>query len=138
MRRTRTNNVTHTEKLARLRSELISGLELAQMVVEREKLKQESARVNQTIWKSRESLVEYMKVLTNSAPGSVPPADEQLLFDKERKLRRRAETTGHRYVTSRLNFDMLKSDTFSVASFSLLDADFPMFASRWILTLRCL
>ncbi|KIJ53437.1 hypothetical protein M422DRAFT_64465 [Sphaerobolus stellatus SS14] len=98
MRKTRTNNVTHTEKLTRLRTELVGGLELAQMVLEREKLKREAAQVSQTIWHNREGLAEYMKQLNATAPGSIPPMDEHLLFDKERKPRKRPETAAGRII----------------------------------------
>lgn len=99
MRRTRTNNVTHTEKLSRLRVELQNGLELAQLVVQREKLKRETVCTAAEIWRSREALVEYMKLLNGSAPGSIPPTDELLLFDKEQKPRRpKVEGVGSGYV----------------------------------------
>lgn len=99
MRKTRTNNVTHTEKLTRLRGELQSSLELAQMVVQREKLKHNSANIAVEVWRSRESLAEYMKQLNGAAPGSIPPADELLLLDKERKPRKsKVEGTGSGYV----------------------------------------
>jgi len=98
MRKTRTNNVTHTEKLTRLRGELAAGLELAEMVLEREKLKRESAQMNRHIWRSRETLAECMKQLNTSAPGSVPPTDELLLVDRERKSRKRVETNATGYV----------------------------------------
>ncbi|KAF8587580.1 hypothetical protein K439DRAFT_810742 [Ramaria rubella] len=88
MRKTRTNNVMHTEKLTRLRTELQNSLELAQLVLQRERLKREAASIAVDIWHNRESLAEYMKQLSTAAPGSVPPTDESLLFDKERKPRK--------------------------------------------------
>jgi hypothetical protein len=98
MRKTRTNNVTHTEKFSRLRVELQSSLELAQMVVQREKLKRESASIAIQIWHRRETMAEYMKKLDRLAPGSIPPIDELLLFDKERRLREpKVEGTGSGY-----------------------------------------
>ena len=104
MRKTRTNNVTHTEKLTRLRVELVNSLELAQMVVQREKLKRESVCIAADIWRSREALAEYMKQLNGSAPGSIPPTDELLLFDKERKPRKpKVEGTGSGYARHPLN-----------------------------------
>jgi len=102
MRKTRTNNVTHTDKLRRLREELQTSLELAQMVLAREKLKQEAAAVGREVWQGREGLAEYMKLLTGAAPGSMPPADELLLFDKERKPARPRPETGYvfRYINN--------------------------------------
>ena len=101
VRKTRTNNVTHTEKLIRLRAELQASLRLAEMVLQREKIKQESTTIAREVWHNRESLAGYMKQLSASAPGSIPPVDELLLFDKERKSRKpRLETTGSGYVFS--------------------------------------
>lgn len=88
MRRTRTNNVTHTDKLARLREELHRGLELSRMVVMREKLKYDAVKNSITLWQKRESLSELMKQLNTLAFGSVPPTDEHLLHDRDKKKRK--------------------------------------------------
>ena len=99
MRKTRTNTITHTERLVRLRGELHNSLELVQMVVQREKLKRESASIAVDIWRSRETMAEYIKQLNGAAPGSIPPTDELLLIDKERKLRKpKTDVSGSGYV----------------------------------------
>lgn len=101
VRKTRTNNVMHTERLARLRTDLQTSLELAEMVLQREKLKRESTMMAPEVWGTRKSLAGYMKQLSATAPGSVPPVDELLLFDKERKSRKpRIETSASGYVFS--------------------------------------
>lgn len=85
MRRTRTNNVAHTDKLARLREELHRGLELSRTVVMRERLKYDGVKNSIAVWQKRESLSQLMKQLNALSPGSVPAIDEYLLYDRDKK-----------------------------------------------------
>jgi enhancer of polycomb-like protein len=84
IRKTRASQVTSSDKLLRLQSELLSSLELAKNVVNRETLKREGAHQSQNVWEKRLSLVE----LKRKFPSLGGKEDEELLHDKERVPKR--------------------------------------------------
>jgi hypothetical protein len=80
VRKTRASQATFSDKLVRLQSELSVSLELAKFVVEREKLKKESAKQSQNVWEKRLNVAE----LKRKFPSLGDKGDEELLQDKER------------------------------------------------------
>ncbi|KAF8585798.1 hypothetical protein K439DRAFT_1632364 [Ramaria rubella] len=94
VRRTRASSTAYTDKLSRLRGELQTGIELARMVVEREELKAEEALITKDVWRARCALLDAWK---NNKDVRNPDigADEALLFDRERVMKRpKIETAG--------------------------------------------
>jgi enhancer of polycomb-like protein len=83
VRRTRASSTAYTDKLTRLRTELQIGLELANTVLEREKIKNDAAGSAQEVWQARCALVEVWKN-EEGAKGVGMGVDEALLFDRER------------------------------------------------------
>jgi enhancer of polycomb-like protein len=84
VRKTRASQVTSSDKLLRLQSELLSSLELAKNVINRETIKRDGAIQSQNIWEKRLSLVE----LKRKFPTLGAKEDEELLHDKERSVKR--------------------------------------------------
>ena len=84
VRKTRASQVTSSDKLLRLQSELLSSLELAKNVLNRETIKREVAHQSQNVWEKRLSLVD----LKRRFPNLGAKEDEELLHDKERLLKR--------------------------------------------------
>ncbi|KAE9405736.1 hypothetical protein BT96DRAFT_316208 [Gymnopus androsaceus JB14] len=81
VRKTRASQVTSSDKLARLQTELEHPLQLAKQLLAREQLKRDSARQSQVVWDLRMKLVD-MKVKN---PTLGDKADDELLVDRERK-----------------------------------------------------
>ncbi|GJJ13337.1 hypothetical protein Clacol_007589 [Clathrus columnatus] len=123
MRRTRTNNVTHTDKLARLREELHRGLELSRMVLMREKFKYDGVKNSIAVWQKRELFSDLMKQLNTLAPGSVPPTDEHLLHDRDRKRKRIEQTIPARIVLPNRQPHTLSRDSTDLYSALSLTTD---------------
>ncbi|KAJ7035651.1 enhancer of polycomb-like-domain-containing protein [Mycena alexandri] len=86
-RKTRASQVTSSDKLLRLQGEFSYPLDLAKAVLAREGLKQESARHAQNVWEKRMAVVD----LKRKFPALGDKADEELLIDKERPVKK-AET----------------------------------------------
>ena len=84
VRKTRASQVTSSDKLLRLQSELLSSLELAKNVLNREMLKCEGAHQSQNVWENQLSLVE----LKHKFPSLGTKKDNKLLHDKECLLKR--------------------------------------------------
>jgi enhancer of polycomb-like protein len=84
VRKTRASQVTSSDKLLRLQSELLSSLDLAKNVLNRETLKRDVAYQSQNVWEKRLSLVE----LKRKFPSLGAKEDEELLHDKERVPKR--------------------------------------------------
>jgi hypothetical protein len=64
------NTVAHTDRLIWLRRELQSSLELSQIIVQREKLKRESAHVSVDILDSKLSFELELNSFFNQLPGA--------------------------------------------------------------------
>jgi hypothetical protein len=80
----RASQVTSSDKLLRLQFELLSSLDLAKNVLNREPVKREAAHQAQNVWEKRLSLVE----LKRKFPSLGVKEDEELLHDKERVPKR--------------------------------------------------
>ena len=78
------SQVTSSNKLLRLQSELLLSLELAKNVLNREMLKHEGAHQSQNAWENQLSLVE----LKRKFPSLGTREDKNLLHDKEHLLKR--------------------------------------------------
>lgn len=86
--------MTSSDKLLRLQSELLSSLELAKQVLNRENLKREVAHQSQQVWDKRLALVD----LKRKFPSLGVKEDEELLHDKERVPKRLKTDPGAGYV----------------------------------------
>ncbi|KAL0573518.1 Enhancer of polycomb-like protein 1 [Marasmius crinis-equi] len=86
-RKTRASQVLSSDKLARLEVEMNQALQLANLVLQREQLKRESAVYSQHVWEQRSQLME----LRLKNPMLAEKGDEELLIDKERPSKK--ETT---------------------------------------------
>ncbi|KAF5344088.1 hypothetical protein D9758_008835 [Tetrapyrgos nigripes] len=84
VRKTRASQVSSSEKLARLRTELNYPLELAKAVLLREQTKLENSKQSEVVWNARARLTE----LKRQNPTLGDKGDEELLLDKERPSRR--------------------------------------------------
>lgn len=84
VRKTRASQVTSSDKLLRLQSELLSSLDLAKNVLSRENLKRDAAKQAQNVWEKRLTLVD----LKRRFPTLGTKEDEELLHDKERVPKR--------------------------------------------------
>jgi len=84
LRKTRSSQVTSSDKLARLQAEFAFPLELAKSILLRESLKKESANQSQAIWEKRLAFAD----LKRKFPTLHDKADEELLVDKERPSKR--------------------------------------------------
>lgn len=89
VRKTRASQVSYSEKLVRLKSELALSLDLSGHVRTRELLKREAAQQAQQVWEKRLAFVE----LRTRFPSLAVKEDEELLFDKER-VAKKAKTDG--------------------------------------------
>ncbi|KAF9261973.1 hypothetical protein L218DRAFT_470467 [Marasmius fiardii PR-910] len=87
-RKTRASQVSSYEKLARLQSDFSSVLQLANFVLQRERLKRESAVHSQRVWEQRRQLVEVRV----KSPAVAEKGDEELLIDRERPSRKSEAT----------------------------------------------
>ncbi|THV08426.1 hypothetical protein K435DRAFT_824921 [Dendrothele bispora CBS 962.96] len=92
VRKTRASQVSSSEKLARLRSELNYPLELAKSVLLREQTKLENTKQSQIVWRARARFVDSKR--QNPALGD--KTDEELLLDKERPSKRQDTRSGVR------------------------------------------
>ncbi|TFK70814.1 hypothetical protein BDN72DRAFT_503858 [Pluteus cervinus] len=84
VRKTRAQQVTSSDKLARLQAELNYPLELAKSLLTRETLKKECLQQAQVVWEKRLTFAD----LKHKFPSLGDKADEELLVDKERPVRR--------------------------------------------------
>ena len=84
VRKTRASQVTSSDKLLRLQSELLSSLDLAKNVLSRENIKRDTAKQAQNVWEKRFALVD----LKRRFPTLGVKEDEELLHDKERVPKR--------------------------------------------------
>ena len=73
-----------SDKLLRLKSELTSAFDLARNVRVRESQKRENYADARSVWEKRMALVD----LKRKFPSLGPREDEELLYDKERLLKR--------------------------------------------------
>ncbi|TFK47739.1 hypothetical protein OE88DRAFT_737780 [Heliocybe sulcata] len=80
VRKTRASQVSYSDKLVRLKSELALALDLSGHVHQREMLKWDAAQQAQQVWEKRQAFVE----LRMRFPALAAKEDEELLFDKER------------------------------------------------------
>ncbi|KZT21983.1 hypothetical protein NEOLEDRAFT_1072458 [Neolentinus lepideus HHB14362 ss-1] len=80
VRKTRASQVSYSDKLVRLKSELALSLDLSGHVHQREMLKRDTAQQAQQVWEKRLAFVE----LKMKFPALGAKEDEELLFDKER------------------------------------------------------
>jgi enhancer of polycomb-like protein len=84
VRKTRASQVSLSDKLHRLQAEMSVALELAQSVLQRENIKQESAQLSEKVWQKRVAFVD----LKRKHPTIVTKEDEELLVDKERVVKK--------------------------------------------------
>ncbi|TFK38452.1 enhancer of polycomb-like-domain-containing protein [Crucibulum laeve] len=84
VRKTRASQVTSSDKLARLQSEMSYPLQLAKELLAREKVKREASQQAQIVWEKRMGLVD----LKRKFPDLGDKADEELLIDKERNIKK--------------------------------------------------
>ncbi|KAJ6624941.1 enhancer of polycomb-like-domain-containing protein [Mycena sp. CBHHK59/15] len=84
VRKTRASQVTSSDKLLRLQGEFAYPFDLANAVLARETLKQESARQSQNVWERRLAVAD----LKRKFPTLGDKADEELLIDKERPVKK--------------------------------------------------
>ncbi|KAF9005081.1 enhancer of polycomb-like-domain-containing protein [Cyathus striatus] len=84
VRKTRAQQTSSSEKLARLQAELSYPLELAKFLLTRETLKKETVEHAQAVWEKRLALVD----LKRRYPGLGDKADEELLVEKERIVKK--------------------------------------------------
>ncbi|KAJ3490259.1 hypothetical protein NLJ89_g11451 [Agrocybe chaxingu] len=84
VRKTRAQQVTSSDKLARLQLELNYPLELAKSILVRETLKKENAIQAQALWEKRQAFAD----LKRKFPSLNDKIDEELLVDKERPVKK--------------------------------------------------
>ncbi|KDQ53289.1 hypothetical protein JAAARDRAFT_137127 [Jaapia argillacea MUCL 33604] len=97
VRKTRTSQVSYSDKLMRLQTELLSSLELAKEVIDRENVKRATIKVGQGVWEKRMAFVD----LKRKYPMMGAPEDFELLHDKERVPKRpRTDSTATRLSAS--------------------------------------
>ncbi|KZT72208.1 hypothetical protein DAEQUDRAFT_705986 [Daedalea quercina L-15889] len=80
VRKTRAQQTTYSDKMMRLKDELITTFDLANGVLRREVLKHDAAIYGGTVWSKRFALVDLKRRL----PGLGTKEDEDLFHDKER------------------------------------------------------
>jgi enhancer of polycomb-like protein len=80
VRKTRQAQTTYSDKLVRLQAEFTYPLELAKLVLQREKQKKECSSEAQSVWLERMALAD----LKRKFPTFAEKGDEELLVDKER------------------------------------------------------
>lgn len=84
IRKTRTAQVSSSDKLIRLKGELLKAFELSKLLLSREALKREVGIQAQAVWERRMAFVDLKRQL----PQFGSREDEELLFDKERPPKR--------------------------------------------------
>ena len=90
MRKTRTAQVSSADKLLRLKGELARACQLAQSAYNREVLKREAGNETYAVWEKRLVLVN----LKRQNPILAAKDDEDLLFDKERVVKKQKLSEG--------------------------------------------
>jgi len=80
IRKTRAQQATYSDKMARLQAELITASDMANGVLRREQLKRETSVHSNAVWKKRCDLVD----LKRKFPSLGTKEDEELFHDKER------------------------------------------------------
>ncbi|TDL23130.1 hypothetical protein BD410DRAFT_721524 [Rickenella mellea] len=85
VRKTRASQVTSSDKLLRLKSELSSSLDLAQHVLARERQKRECSHNAQRLWDKR---LDFVNLKRKFPAMLAVKEDEELLIDKERVPKR--------------------------------------------------
>ncbi|KAL4262295.1 Enhancer of polycomb-like protein [Pleurotus pulmonarius] len=84
VRKTRASQVTSSDKLARLQNELSYPLEMAKALLSRELMKKDTLHDAQAVWEKRMTIVD----LKRKFPMLGDKADEELLYDKERVIKK--------------------------------------------------
>lgn len=84
VRKTRASQVTSSDKLARLQNELSYPLEMAKALFAREIMKKETLHNARAVWEKRMTIVD----LKRKFPMLGDKADEELLYDKERVVKK--------------------------------------------------
>jgi hypothetical protein len=85
MRKTRASQASSSEKLMRLKQELVTAAELVNGVLKREQLKREASQQAKAVWEKREDFAS----LKRKFPSLLnPKEDEELLYDKERVVKK--------------------------------------------------
>jgi enhancer of polycomb-like protein len=79
-----TSQATSSDKLLRLQSELMQGLELAKTLLSRENLKRDYTQQTLQVWDKRSEFIE----LKHKFPSLGTKEDEELLLDKERVVKK--------------------------------------------------
>lgn len=90
VRKTRASQVTFSDKLTRLQSELTNALDIAGEVITRESLKKEALQQSQQVWEQRFIFSD----LKRKFPTLSTKEDDELLIDKERAPKR-VKTEGY-------------------------------------------
>ena len=91
VRKTRAQQMTYSDKMIRLQTELATAMELANNALQREGLKREFASHGKNVWESRFGLVD----LKRKFPALGVKEDDELFHDKERVPKKiKVETSG--------------------------------------------
>lgn len=93
VRKTRASQVTFSDKLTRLQSELTTSLDLAGEVITREVMKKEVLQQSQQVWDQRFIFAD----LKRKFPTLSTKEDDELLIDKER-VPKRIKSDGYVYA----------------------------------------
>jgi hypothetical protein len=85
MRKTRASQASSSEKLMRLKQELATTAELVNGVLKREQLKREASQQAKAVWEKREDFANLKRKFPSLLNAK---EDEELLYDKERVVKR--------------------------------------------------
>ncbi|KAI0065205.1 hypothetical protein BV25DRAFT_146653 [Artomyces pyxidatus] len=84
IRKTRASQASSSDKLIRLQQELLTTYELAKGILVREQLKREAIAQTRAVWGKRDEMI----ALKRKYPTLGAKEDEELLFDKERVVKK--------------------------------------------------
>ncbi|KAJ7462695.1 hypothetical protein B0H11DRAFT_2053876 [Mycena galericulata] len=83
VRKTRSGQVVHSDRLAQLDKNLAQALDIANVLLKRETIKQASAVHSQRVWNARKPLADLIRTF----PTLCSKADESLLVEKTKKVK---------------------------------------------------
>jgi hypothetical protein len=85
MRKTRASQASSSEKLTRLKQELVTATDLVSAILKREQLKREASQQAKAVWEKREDFANLKRKFPSLLNAK---EDEELFYDKERVVKK--------------------------------------------------